>query len=126
MPHDDESEKDTAVDLVSGIEEMRVARRQCGKCGPVMDFMRPVAVIDCDYCPEIHRRGIPPSVIASWLSPPVVPLPPAIAGRFSEGPRFTQFLPILLQKRAFGRIPSRSLLRKRKSLAFANANRAGA
>jgi hypothetical protein len=61
MPPDLESNNDAALGQLRSVEEMRVARGQCGKCGDVMDFTRPVAVIVCEKCPKCEGEAFSPA-----------------------------------------------------------------
>jgi len=61
MSPDYEPTNDATLDLLHSVDDMRVARWQCGKCGHVMDFTRPVAVIVCEQCPKCKGEAFSPA-----------------------------------------------------------------
>jgi hypothetical protein len=61
MSPDVEPTNNAALDQSQSVEDMRTVRWQCGKCGHVMDFTRPVAVIVCEQCPKCQGEAFNPA-----------------------------------------------------------------
>jgi len=61
MSPDLEPTNHPALDPSPSVEDMRAMRWQCGKCGHVMDFTRPVAIIVCGECPKCQGEAFSPA-----------------------------------------------------------------